>query len=54
MKITIESYGNKYSTETENDDLDIHEVVDILKGLLVSSGFGLKTVLSGFGECEDE
>ena len=39
MKISITSYGATYSVETENDDINIQEVVEKLKGLLVSAGF---------------
>ena len=50
MKITIEQYGNKYSVERKEDDLDIDEVKDILKGLLVSAGFHIDNVKEIFKE----
>ncbi len=39
MKLQLEAYKNKYTVETENDDLDIFEYLDMFKGLLVSAGF---------------
>lgn len=44
MKLQLEAYKKKYTVETENDDLEIFEYLDIVKGLLVSSGFESKTV----------
>ena len=39
MKISITLYGVVYSIETESDEENIAEVVEKLKGLLVSAGF---------------
>lgn len=39
MKLQLEKYKKKYTIETENDDLDIFEYLDMFKGLLVSAGF---------------
>ena len=39
MKLQLETYKKKYTVETENDDLDIFEYLDMFKGLLVSAGF---------------
>jgi len=44
MKITIESYEEKYSAETPNDDLNIYEVGNLIKGLLIASGFAQITI----------
>lgn len=40
MKITFESYGKTTTIETKNDDIDIHELKDILHGLCISQGWG--------------
>ena len=39
MKITIEHYNAKYSTEIENDDVALPEALQLLSGLLKSAGF---------------
>lgn len=44
MKIQLESYKVKYTIETENDDLDIFEYMEIFLGLLVQSGFTQESV----------
>jgi hypothetical protein len=38
MKITITNYNNTYSVE-KDDDLDVENVADMFKGLLVSMGY---------------
>ena len=53
MKIQLEAYKKKYTIETENDDLDIFEYLDIFKGLLISSGFESNTVNSAIVELAD-
>ena len=53
MKLQLESYKKKYTIETENDDLDIFEYLDIFKGLLISSGFESNTVDSAIVEFAD-
>jgi len=50
MKITIESYGKKMSVETNYEDADINEYLDIFYGLLVSATFNPDTILNGFKE----
>lgn len=44
MKIQLESYKVKYTIETENNDLDIFEYMEIFLGLLVQSGFTQESV----------
>jgi hypothetical protein len=44
MKLTLESYRKKYSVETEGDDLDINEYIDIMTGLLIQAGFHRDTI----------
>ena len=38
MKITINSNGKTYSVET-NDDINVEDIADTFKGLLVSMGY---------------
>ena len=53
MKISITLHGATYSVETENDDINIQEVVEKLKGLLVSAGFHPNNVDEHFNtECQ--
>lgn len=47
MKITIENYGKKMSVETDHEDVDINEYMDIFYGLLVTATFSPETVLNG-------
>lgn len=53
MKLQLESYRKKYTIETENDDLDIFEYLDMFKGLLINSGFESKTVDEAIIELAD-
>jgi hypothetical protein len=48
MKMTIENYGKKMSTKTDNDDHDI------FYGLLISMTFSSTTILNGFKEFIEE
>lgn len=50
MKITIEAYGCKHTTETDHDDMDIYEICSILKGLLFSCGFSITSINDVFVE----
>jgi hypothetical protein len=54
MKITIENYGKKMSVETDHEDVDINEYMDIFYGLLVTATFSPETVLNGFKEFIEE
>jgi hypothetical protein len=53
MKITIESYGKKFSVETQNDDLDINEYLEIYYGMLIQLTFNSKTIKNGLMELTD-
>jgi hypothetical protein len=44
MKITLETHGKKIHVETPGDDVDITEMISILKGLLVQAEFHPYTV----------
>lgn len=54
MKLQLEAYKKKYTIETENDDLDIFEYLDMFKGLLVSAGFQPNTFDRAIIELADE
>lgn len=54
MKLQLEAYKKKYTIETENDDLDIFEYLDMFKGLLVSAGFQSNTFDRAIIELTDE
>jgi hypothetical protein len=50
MKLQLTSYKKIYTIETEHDDLDIREYLNIMRGLLTQSGFTEKTVDEGIIE----
>ncbi len=39
MKIQIENYGYKYTVETEFNDVDLNEYLQLFKGLLITATF---------------
>lgn len=39
MKITIEHYGCKYSTESEHDEIALPELLKYIEGLIRSVGY---------------
>lgn len=53
MKLTLETYGKKYSVETEEDDLNIHEYLDLVTGLLYQATFSEETIRAGILELAD-
>ena len=53
MKITIESYGKKFSVETQGDDLDISEWLEIYYGLLIQLTFNSEMIKHGLLELAD-
>jgi hypothetical protein len=58
MKISITNYGREHTVEIE-DGAVISDMMDALKGLLVSVGFHPATVdrnlkINDWGLCEDE
>ena len=53
MKITIESYGKKYSVETPNDDMDINEYLEIYYGMLIQLTFNSEVIKNGLMELTD-
>ena len=53
MKITIENYGKKFSVDTQNDDLDINEYLEIYYGMLIQLTFNSETIKKGLIELTD-
>ena len=53
MRITIESYGKKFSVETQNDDLDINEYLEIYYGMLIQLTFNSEVIKNGLMELTD-
>lgn len=47
MKISIERYGRKYTTEVDHDDLTIEDYIDIINNTLLSIGFHQDTITKG-------
>ena len=50
MKITLQHYEETAEISQEKDDVDIHEMIDLVERLLVASGFSPETVKEGFCE----
>ena len=46
----MECHNKKFIVETESDHYTIDEYLDIIKGLLVQSGFTEKCVIKGMEE----
>ena len=53
MKIEIKHYGNTYTVETENDDLDAVEIMDIITGLLIQLGYQQQSINEAIKELAD-
>lgn len=53
MKLQLESYGKIYSVETENDDLDIYEYLELFQGLLLNATFRQEVINNGIKEIAD-
>ena len=54
MKLQLETYGKKYSVETQNEDLNLEEYFDLFKGLLVLATFNQTTINDCIIELADE
>jgi hypothetical protein len=54
MKIEIESYGKKYSTELNYEDSAVDEYIDVFTNLLVCVGFHPDTIINGLKEYIDD
>jgi hypothetical protein len=53
MKIEIKNYGNTYTVETPNDDLEISEVIEIITGLLIQLGYQQESINNAIKELAD-
>jgi hypothetical protein len=53
MKITIECFDKKFSVETQNDDLDISEYLEIYYGMLIQLTFNSEVIKNGLMELTD-
>lgn len=54
MKISIEQYGHKASYECENDDVTSSEVMQVIRGLMVTLTWQDSVVIDGMKELIDE
>jgi hypothetical protein len=54
MKLTLETYGKKYSVETVYDDVNLPEYLYFFKGLLLQATFSESTVNQGIIEMAEE
>jgi hypothetical protein len=54
MRIEIKHYGTIYTVETENDDLNAVEVMDIITGLLIQLGYRQESIDEAIKELADE
>ena len=54
MKLQLETYGKKYSVETDYDDLTIEDYFDLFKGLLVQATYNQKLIDTYIIELADE
>jgi hypothetical protein len=54
MKIEIKHYGTIYTVETENDDLNAVEIMDIITGLLIQLGYRQESINEAIKELADE
>ena len=54
MIITIKHYGVTHSTKTPNDDLNIHEVLEICKNIMMCTGFTEQSVENAILDAADE
>lgn len=48
MKITLHTHGTTYTVESEHDGLQISDMAELFRGLLVQAGFHPATAESAF------
>ena len=48
MKITLQTHGSTYTVESEHDELQISDMAELFRGLLVQAGFHPATAESAF------
>jgi hypothetical protein len=44
MKLQLENYGYKYTVETEHNDVEPEEYLQLFKGLLITATWSEKTI----------
>ena len=54
MKISIEQYGHKASYETNAEDLNVYEVLEAFKGLMVTLTWQESTIIDGMKDLVKE
>lgn len=58
MKLQLENYGYKYTVETEHNDVDLEEYLQLFKGLLITATFNeeqfKRTILELADELKEE
>jgi hypothetical protein len=54
MKLQLESYGKKYTIETEYDDIPLEDYFDMFSRLLVQAGFHQSSIEQFIVELADE
>jgi len=53
MKIEIKHYGTTYTVETQTDDLEAVEIMDIITGLLIQIGYQQESINDAIKELGD-
>ena len=54
MKLQLENYGYKYIVETEHNDVDLDEYLQLFKGLLIQATFNEQQFKRAILELADE
>ena len=54
MKLQIENYGYKYTVETNHNDVDLDEYLQLFKGLLITATFSEKQFNNAILELAEE
>ena len=54
MKLQLETYGKKYTVETDYDDITADEYFEMFKGILVQASFMEQTINDTIIELADQ
>jgi hypothetical protein len=54
MKLQLENYGYKYIVETEHNDVNLEEYLQLFKGLLITATFSEKQFNNAIIELAEE
>jgi hypothetical protein len=54
MKLQLENYGYKYIVETEHNDVDLDEYLQLFKGLMITATFSEQQFKRAILELADE